>query len=261
MKKKTTIKEVAIINSKKFTNEQIALITRTVAKGASMDELGLYFNVAKRVGLDPFMRQIHLIPRNIKQGNSYVTIRTVQVGIDGYLAIAERTKELAGIDDAVFDDGFKYEPGKEPKNPSKATVTVWRMVGGERVSFTASARWKEYFPGERLGFMWNKMPYGQLSKCALALALRKAFPTDLGGIYTNEEMDQAGEPAIEVTKKSTTKIEERQKKEDIKKVEVEEKTYCQGCDVEVNKTVADYSTKLYGKVFCRECQKNATKIV
>lgn len=259
MKKKTTTKEVAITNPKKFTNEQIALITRTVAKGASMDELGLYFNVAKRVGLDPFMRQIHLIPRNIKQGNSYITIRTVQVGIDGYLAIAERTKQLAGIDDAIFDDGYKYEPGKEPKNPSKATVTVWRMVNGERVAFTASARWKEYFPGERLGFMWNKMPYGQLSKCALALALRKAFPTDLGGIYTNEEMDQAGEPAIEVIK--GTKVEKKEKEEAVQIEQVNKDLYCQGCDIEINKTVADYSTKLYGKAFCRECQKDATKIV
>jgi len=238
---------------KGLSKEQIQLLIRTVAKGASMDELGLFFNVARRAGLDPFTRQIHLVPRQIKQPDGrYATVRIVQVGIDGFRAIAERTKELAGIDDAVFDDGKQYEPGKEPSNPSKATVTVWRMVSGQRVAFTATARWKEYFPGEKLGFMWKKMPYGQLAKCAEALALRKAFPLDLSGLYIHEEMDQAGPIEAEpiISKVEQPKVEEKRK----------EKYFCGGCDIEILKQVADYSTKMYGKSLCRECQKGADKI-
>jgi phage recombination protein Bet len=237
---------------KSLSNEQIQLLIKTVAKGADINELGLFLNVSKRAGLDPFLRQIHLIPRSVKQGDNWVTIRTVQVGIDGYLAIAERTGQLAGIDDAVFDDGHKYEPGKEPINPSKATVTVWRMVQGNRVSFTATARWKEYFPGDKLGFMWKKMPYGQLSKCALSLALRKAFPTDLGGLYTDVEMEQAD--AIQV------KAEAIEPKKEEKKVEAKKEAvfYCYDCDIEISKQVAEFSTKIMGKPYCRECLKAYT---
>lgn len=159
-----------------WTPEQLKLITNTVAKGSTPDELQLFLYTAKRTGLDPLTKQIHFVKRGGQM--------TVQTGIDGYRAIAERTGQLAGIDDAIFDT-------EKEVHPNKATVTVWRMVGGQRVSFTATARWREYAPVGSQAFMWNKMPYLMLSKCAEALALRKAFPNDLTGIYTYEEMHQA----------------------------------------------------------------------
>jgi hypothetical protein len=115
---------------------------------------------------------------------------TIQTGIDGYRVVAERSGTLAGIDDSIFDDETK-------DHPNKASVTVYRMIEGIRVGFTASARWNEYVQtynrnGQMMvGPMWKKMPYLMLAKCAEALALRKAFPNDLTGIYTNEEMSQA----------------------------------------------------------------------
>lgn len=156
-----------------FSREKIDLIKRTIAADASDDELQLFLYTAKRTGLDPLARQIYAIKRGGKM--------TIQTGIDGYRVIADRTGKLAGISDYEFDS----EEGKFPK---KATVTVKKVVNGAIAEFTATARWGEYNAG---GSMWAKMPYLMLGKCAEALALRKAFPADLSGIYTTEEMQQA----------------------------------------------------------------------
>lgn len=160
---------------------KIDLIRRTVAAGATHDELELFFHQARRAGLDPLAKQIYYVKRKGKG--------VIQVGIDGLRLIADRTGKYAGSDDAMFegtsDRGF----------PAKAKVTVYKMVQGQRCPFSATARWDEYFPGEDQGFQWRKMPHAMLSKCAEALALRKAFPADTSGLYIHEEMDQADAPA------------------------------------------------------------------
>jgi len=113
---------------------------------------------------------------------------TIQTGIDGFRAVADRTGQYIGSSDAVFE-----EIGN---NPVQATVTVNKVVQGVIGNFTATARWSEYYPGKSQGFMWDKMPHTMLGKCAEALALRKAFPAQLSGLYTGDEMDQAGKEGI-----------------------------------------------------------------
>jgi len=157
-----------------YSPDQIQLIKNTVAVGATDDELGLFLTVCKHHKLDPFTRQIHFVKRAGKG--------TIQTGIDGFRTIAERTGSYAGNDDPVFDDEAK---------PTKATVTVWKIVNGTRCPFTATARWSQYYPKGQ-GFMWDKMPHLMLGKCAEALALRKAFPEALSGLYSDDEMEQAG---------------------------------------------------------------------
>jgi hypothetical protein len=71
-------------------------------------------------------------------------------------------------------------------------VTVWKILSGVRCPFTATAHWAEYYPGDAQGWAWKKMPHVMLGKCAEALALRKAFPAELSGVYTFEEMEQSG---------------------------------------------------------------------
>ena len=158
-----------------ITPAQVDLIKSQIAKGATDDELKLFLHVADKSGLDPLSRQIYFIKRSGKM--------TIQTGIDGFRAVADRTGQYVGSSDPVFEENGEI--------PSKATVTVNKVVGGIVGNFTATARWEEYYPGKSQGFMWDKMPHTMLGKCAEALALRKAFPAQLSGLYTDHEMDQA----------------------------------------------------------------------
>ncbi len=163
-----------------YSRSQLDQVKDVYAKGANDVEFANFIVVASRTGLDIFKKQIYLISRwDNKLGKN---IFTPQTGIDGLRSIAERTDAYAGNDDPIFEakDGAK--------NPEKATVTVYKIVQGQRYAFTASARWDEYYPGDKVGFMWKTKPHVMLGKCAEALALRKAFPNNIGGIYTAEEM-------------------------------------------------------------------------
>lgn len=162
-----------------MTPEQVELIKRTIAVGATNDELALFLAQCARTGLDAFARQIYFIKRGGKG--------SVQVSIDGFRVVAERTGELNGQDLAwCGDDGVWRDVWLSKENPAAARVIVYRK--GCDHGFPGVARWSEYQAG---GPMWQKMPATMLAKCAEALALRKAFPHQLSGLYTSDEMDQA----------------------------------------------------------------------
>lgn len=165
-----------------YTREQVDLIKQTVAKGATDLELRLFLHQAQRTGLDPFSGQIFCVKRH--NNRTERDEMTIQTGIDGYRLVADRTGVYAGNDDYEFDD-----PAKQPK---WAKAPVYKMVAGVRCPFSAAARWDQYYPGDgKQGFMWRRMPHLMLGKCAEALALRKAFPADLSGVYIAEELNQA----------------------------------------------------------------------
>lgn len=181
------------------SEERLQLIRDKFANGAPENEFLLFVEVARTVNLDPLKRQIYLIPRPSKDANgNWTKTWTIQTGIDGYRAIADRTKVYAGSDEAIFKESGQMI-GDIPR-PDAATVTVWKFVQSQRCPFTATARWAEYYQDKSP--MWKRMPYNQLSKCAEALALRKAFPEQLSGVYTTDEMEQAGIP-VETPSRTT----------------------------------------------------------
>lgn len=138
----------------------------------------------RRTQLDPIARQIYAIHRDGKWG--------IQVSIDGARLIAERSQKYEGQTPVQWTgDGTTWvDVWLDQKPPAAARVGVYKT--GFREPMVAVANFSAYAAG---GPMWQKMPALMLGKCAEMLALRKAFPQDLSGLYSSEEMDQAGEPA------------------------------------------------------------------
>ena len=173
-----------------FTDPQIAALRQLGLGANTQADVEVFFHQAKRSGLDPFRREIYMITRKTKNGPK----ATIQTGIDGFYKIADRvTRQTGGtwgIPETLWcgPDGQWRDVWLERTPPAAAKVTVER--NGSR--FTTVATSAEYNAGSP---MWQKMPARMIAKCAEALAIRRAFPDDLSGLYTSEEMAQADAPA------------------------------------------------------------------
>lgn len=153
-----------------YSREQIDTIRQTVARGANDSQLALFLQVCKSRSLDPFTKQVYFTPQGII------------VSIDGFRAIAERTGCYApGPTRYEYDD---------QKNLVAAYVTVRKLVAGTWFDLEESARYEEY---RGTSPIWKSKPHVMLAKCAESRALRRAFSSDLSGLYSPEEMDQANE--------------------------------------------------------------------
>lgn len=163
-----------------WSPQQLSALKSLGLAQADAGDLAFFFHQAQRTGLDPFARQIYMINRGGKYG--------IQTSIDGFRIIAQRSGEYAGQAGPYWcgEDGQWVDVWLKSTPPVAAKVGVYRA--GFADALWAVAKWDSYAQQSPI---WKKMPDLMLAKCAESLALRKAFPNDMSGIYTDEEMSQA----------------------------------------------------------------------
>lgn len=184
----------AHVHTPVITDDKIDLLKRTICKGATNDELALFVSTANRLGLDPFARQIFAVKRKQKDGNdNWIEVMSIQVSIDGFRLTAQRSGAYAGQVGPHWcgEDGVWRDVWLAKQAPSAARVGVLRRGFAEPLY--AVARFDAYAQttSKGLNVMWSKMGDLMIAKCAEALALRRAFPAELSGVYSPEEMGQA----------------------------------------------------------------------
>ena len=160
-------------------------------RAATDEELMLFEATCQRTGLDPLARQVYAQFRsNSTTGEEEMAI---QATIDGFRVVAERSGDYLGGDAPQWcgQDGQWTDVWTADGHPVAARITIHKSLGGQVGSTTVVAHWKEYAPTGAAAQMWTKMPALMLAKVAEALALRRAFPMVLSGLYTAEEMAQA----------------------------------------------------------------------
>lgn len=167
------------------------VLQETIFPNASDASIIMAIDYCKVRNLDILKKPVHIVPIWNKEQKRYID--TVWQGISELRTTAMRTGQYAGCDETIFGKDITQKVGDvEITFPEWAQVTVYRIIGGQRVPFNGGkVRWLETVATTKDGApnsMWKQRPYGQLEKCAEAAALRKAFPEELGNEYAAEEM-------------------------------------------------------------------------
>jgi len=176
-------------------DEIIPVLQSSLYPGAKPESIKLVLGYCRAANLDPMQKPVHIVPMLVSTGkkndrgyDDKEWRDVVMPGIGLYRVQAARTGELAGIDEPEFGPLINVFGTDAPE---WCRVTVYRMIGGQRVAFTAREYWIENYAvkgrdSQAPNAMWARRPRGQLAKCAEAQALRKAFP-ELGSQPTADE--------------------------------------------------------------------------
>lgn len=147
--------------------DMVSTLKATVAQGLNDQEFTLFAEFCKSTRLNPFKREIWAI----KAGNRL----QLMTGINGFFAIANSHPQFDGLECEIETD--------DKGLPMKAIAKAHRK--DRKFPAVGIALLRE---SKGASPIWNTQPSVMLTKVAKARALREAFPQEMGGLYTDDEM-------------------------------------------------------------------------
>jgi phage recombination protein Bet len=194
---KTTTPLPDAVARRGVSEAQWRTLTTSLYPAAKPESVLMVLDYCAARKLDPLKRPCHIVPMEVKVGNTYEWRDVVLPGIYELRTTAHRTGQYLGHAKAVYGPEEKHAGVMAPTY-CEFTVYRWNPAITQRAEFPVCVWFKEVVATKRDGQAnqrWAKAPIQMLTKCAEAAALREAFPDELGGLYAEEEID--GQRAID----------------------------------------------------------------
>lgn len=188
-----------------ITYDDWMTLNNAIFPGAKPESIMLAVSYCRSRRLDVLTKPVHIVPMSVKKAGTrdqYEYRDVIMRGIDLLRIIASRTDRMAGMDEPVFGPTISIpvtDSDDAPEDVKRIDVPEWCSITVYALDKTNTPRaytHKEFYleacAREKSGLinsMWRRRSHGQLAKCAEAIALRKAFPEEMGGEPTAEEME------------------------------------------------------------------------
>lgn len=166
-------------------------------ENVTMQELVVFMNLCKYNGLNPWLKEAYCI----KYGSQPATM---VVGKEAYLKRAELNPAFDGTESGII---VLCKSGNEQTIENRigtfhlaseevvgGWARAWRKDRSHPV--TVEVSFDEYAGRTKDGSLnsqWRSKPATMIRKVALVQALREAFPGDIGGMYTEDEVSTPNE--------------------------------------------------------------------
>jgi phage recombination protein Bet len=203
-------KQDAWLAKNNLNRDTWSALQNSLYPGAAPESILMVVNYCRARGLDPLKKPCHIVPMNVKDSKTgnYEWRDVIMPGIYEYRMTANKTGLFAGMSEPEFGPMIEHLGISAPEY---CKITVYKFIRNEKCAFSHTEYFEEAVATTKQNkpnAMWTKRPRGQLSKTAEAGALRKAFPDELGGEMTAEEVKEvyASEPAAKASNQSIKQL-------------------------------------------------------
>lgn len=181
-----------------ISEAQWRTLANNLFPGADVNSVLMVWDYCIARKLDPLKKPCHIVPMQVKDAKSgnYSWRDVVMPGIYEYRTTANRTGEYLGHSKPIYGPVSDFMGVMAPEW-CELTVFRWNKAAEQRCEFPVTVYFSEcvatYFDKEsrsnKVNSRWTKAPRQMLTKCTESAGLREAFPDELGGTHTSEEME------------------------------------------------------------------------
>lgn len=200
--------EIGTVTYKTFDGQEVTLGAEDVRRlcgktGEHLkdEEIDLFIKTAKYRRLNPYLNELFILkkaPYKNEYGKLVEDGAQIIISRQAVMMIAEEHPQYDGIEHGIVVQN--QTTGQIEDRVGCILLDGETLIGGwakvyrkdRRVPFVNRISLKEYTKQKEKGKgTWDKMTNTMIDKCAVVTAMRSAFPQQLGGLYTQDEVDNS----------------------------------------------------------------------